>query len=373
MDRRPAEQTPVEEGASGRYERIRTLPLLHDVLQTVPSMTILLDTRGEIVHANRQFLDSLGGGRIEDVLGQRPGMALACMHGRETVEGCGSTPTCRFCGVLRTVAEARNHDRAVGELRLVREVDGRREPIDMRLSCRRIDPDGEDLVLVAMADVTDETHRKQLERAFFHDLLNTANILQGLSWTLHHATPTPEITGLLRNSVSQLADEIRIQRVLARGGTEAEATDIRDVDPAEVVDAVVGQYRNHLVARNRTLEVDAGDERVELRSDPALLRRVVGNLVKNALEASEPGQTVTVGYLVDGDHVEFRVHNATSMPEAVQHQVFKRSFSTKGAGRGIGTYSVKLFTEDYLGGKASFTSTEKDGTTFRVRYPLNRT
>jgi signal transduction histidine kinase len=49
--------------------------------------------------------------------------------------------------------------------------------------------------------------------------------------------------------------------------------------------------------------------------------------------------------------------------------MFQRSFSTKGAGRGLGSYSVKLLSERYLNGKVSFTSSEDEGTTFIARYP----
>jgi sensor histidine kinase regulating citrate/malate metabolism len=50
-------------------------------------------------------------------------------------------------------------------------------------------------------------------------------------------------------------------------------------------------------------------------------------------------------------------------------QLFQRSFSTKGEGRGLGTYSIKLLTERILNGKVSFTSSMDDGTTFRVLIP----
>ena len=73
-----------------------------------------------------------------------------------------------------------------------------------------------------------------------------------------------------------------------------------------------------------------------------------------------------------GDEVEFWVHNQGHMPRKVQLQVFQRSFSTKGAGRGIGTYSVKLLTERYLGGRVTFTSEPQAGTTFRIRLPVQR-
>jgi len=52
-----------------------------------------------------------------------------------------------------------------------------------------------------------------------------------------------------------------------------------------------------------------------------------------------------------------------------QLQIFRRSFSTKGIDRGMGTYSMKLLTE-YLQGEVSFTSSEENGTLFVARYPL---
>ena len=63
------------------------------------------------------------------------------------------------------------------------------------------------------------------------------------------------------------------------------------------------------------------------------------------------------------------MNNPDVMPQVTQLQVFNRSFSTKGAGRGIGTYSIRLLGERYLGGRVSFDSTEAEGTTFRIHLP----
>jgi sensor histidine kinase regulating citrate/malate metabolism len=101
-------------------------------------------------------------------------------------------------------------------------------------------------------------------------------------------------------------------------------------------------------------------------TDGVLLGRVLGNLIKNALEASSRGQTVTVAF-DNSRYPLFTVHNPAVMPEEVQLQMFQRSFSTKeGKGRGIGSYSVKLLTEKYLRGKVWFTSCRDVGTTFFV-------
>jgi sensor histidine kinase regulating citrate/malate metabolism len=63
------------------------------------------------------------------------------------------------------------------------------------------------------------------------------------------------------------------------------------------------------------------------------------------------------------------VHNDNYIERETQLQLFKRSFSTKGAGRGIGAYSMKLFGEKYLNGKVWFESTQKEGTTFYISLP----
>jgi len=50
--------------------------------------------------------------------------------------------------------------------------------------------------------------------------------------------------------------------------------------------------------------------------------------------------------------------------------LFQRSFSSKGSGRGLGTYSMKLFGEKYLDGEVSFESDRIKGTTFTISLPL---
>ncbi len=94
-------------------------------------------------------------------------------------------------------------------------------------------------------------------------------------------------------------------------------------------------------------------------------------MVSNALEASADGSTVTVSYAVTEHAMQFSVHNPGTIPAEVAPRIFQRSFSTKrGAGHGLGTYSMRLFAEQYLGGRVSFTSAAETGTTFTLALPL---
>jgi signal transduction histidine kinase len=69
------------------------------------------------------------------------------------------------------------------------------------------------------------------------------------------------------------------------------------------------------------------------------------------------------------DRFVFWCHNAQAIPRAIQLQLFQRSFSTKGPGRGIGTYSIRLLTERYLGGTVVLSSEPETGTRFELSFP----
>jgi signal transduction histidine kinase len=94
-------------------------------------------------------------------------------------------------------------------------------------------------------------------------------------------------------------------------------------------------------------------------------------MLKNALEASPDGAVVTVGVRQHGEaEIALSVHNQSFMDSTVRLQVFKRYFSTKAEGRGLGTWGMKLLAEEYLGGRVSFTTDVEAGTTFILALPL---
>jgi signal transduction histidine kinase len=93
---------------------------------------------------------------------------------------------------------------------------------------------------------------------------------------------------------------------------------------------------------------------------------VIINLLKNAMEANNINEEISAGVANDGNKVIFWVRNNQVISEEIQMQLFHRSFSTKGAGRGLGTYSIRLLTENFLKGKVSFSSNAQEGTVFRI-------
>lgn len=95
----------------------------------------------------------------------------------------------------------------------------------------------------------------------------------------------------------------------------------------------------------------------------------MGNMTKNALEATPEGGVVTLACQETPQEVTIAVNNPTSMPRDVQLQSLSALLLHQGSGRGLGTHSIKLLGEHYLGGAVSFTTLETEGTTFRIRLP----
>jgi signal transduction histidine kinase len=175
---------------------------------------------------------------------------------------------------------------------------------------------------------------------------------------------------MLSEGLDRLLDEISSQKDLLAAESHELACHPSWLSALDVTRAVARIHAGHPVARGREVVANEDGGEIALLTDPAILGRALGNMVKNALEASPEGSVVSIGYMLDPMGVRFFVHNPGVMPRRIQLKVFSRSFSTKGEGRGLGTYSIKLLTERYLKGEVGFSSTEEDGTTFYIRLPL---
>ena len=246
--------------------------------------------------------------------------------------------------------------------------------LDFRVKASFLAVGGVDFVVLALQDVSSEKRRQVLERVFFHDVLNVCGGVHGLAELLLTEGLEPATEAKFKRDVYRLSgvviDEIVAHRQMLAAERGELKVELDDVAARDVLDEVVALYRHHHVAEGRGLRIASCDP-LWLRTDATLLRRVLGNLVKNALEATPVGGSVAVSAHGHGDEVRFAVWNPGAMTERVQLQLFQRSFSTKGGdGRGVGTYSVRLLGERHLGGHVAFTSDETDGTRFTVTLPV---
>ncbi|MBI4348562.1 MAG: PAS domain-containing sensor histidine kinase [Elusimicrobia bacterium] len=361
----PAERAAPAE-VRRQAQRLSEVPLLCTLLDGIPDHVFVLNARRQIVFANRSARERLSTER-DGLLGARPGEALGCANAVREMGGCGTSEFCTACGIGLAMLRVERGLPAEEDARIP-GVPGR-EDAEVQAVVTPFSVGSERFVLLALRDRSEESRRLALERVFFHDLLNTAGGLLHLAdlFPIAPDADLPELSSVLSRLSQRLVDEIVAQRDLAaveRGEYHAEA---EAVDARAALESAAEVYRHHRAGRDRSIKVSDGPT-AALSLDPRLLGRVLGNLLKNALEAERPGAEVRLGCRLEPGRVCLWVANASAMPRPVQLQVFQRSFSTKGPGRGLGTYGAKLITERYLGGELEFDSGPQ-GTEFRVLLP----
>ena len=342
-----------------------------ETLDAIPIIVLVLDRNRQVVMANAQTLHATGL-EIDDLLGKRPGEAFNCVHALGSAGGCGTTEFCSRCGALRALLAGLEGRRSVQECSLTRHGQHGVEALDLQVSSSPIGIAGKDFVLFSVQDVSDQKRRRILERLFFHDMLNTAGGLSGLMDILRQEVPEPlrEDADFIHASLAWLVDELFGQRDLAAAENNELSPSYARMTSADVLATALRLGSAFASDGNKVLRLDSDACVMDFVSDSGLVNRVVGNMVKNALEASRSGGEVTLGCDREESGLRFWVHNQTAMSEEVRLQVFKRSFSTKGRGRGLGTYGMKLLGERYLHGAVGFETDAEHGTTFHIRLPL---
>ncbi|MGE0085227.1 MAG: response regulator [Desulfococcaceae bacterium] len=107
------------------------------------------------------------------------------------------------------------------------------------------------------------------------------------------------------------------------------------------------------------------------KGEELLCYSMLANLIKNALEASPEGETVSISIDRDGQtgEVLIVIHNKGAVPEEIRDRFFDIYVTAgKKNGTGLGTYSARLIAETLRGSVRMATSAEK-GTTLTVRVP----
>ena len=373
IEERNVGRASVAELASAclRTAKDRTLTTLLDV---ITDLVMVLNDRRQIVAVNKALLGAFGLTQPDELLGLRAGEAFGCIHSREGVDGCGTGVHCTACGAVNAAATAQHTgEQVVAECRLV-VCRGTETALDFEVVATPYSHGKDSFLICTLRDISAVKRRNVLERVFFHDVLNTAGGIHGLASLLVEGKKLSrgedrEYKEWMRNLSLKLIEEINQQRHLLAAEKGDFLPHVCEFPVSRVLNDVKELYANHEVTEGKILTV-LGDLSGTMNSDETIIRRTLGNLVKNALEATKKSGTVTVSFGDNGENAVFSVHNEEVMPEDVQLQIFKRSFSTKAAsGRGIGAYSVKLFTEKYLKGKVDFISREPDGTIFTITLP----
>ena len=370
----PSRRSSIEEVITEK-EWIERSDFVIQLLAEVPLIFLILNTNRQVIFSNTLLLKQLGYKNIDEVLGFRPGELFRCIHALKNKNGCGTSKHCEVCGAVNAVLESdKRNELVVKETRLTTSAGETFLSHDYEVASKPFEWEDKRFFIVTLRNIDDSKIRERLERAFFHDILNRAGILKGLTELLNISKREEKVKMLievLTKEVAETVDDIVYQQHLMEAEKGVLNVDLEKVNSFEMLENIKNEFIAFEEKKNKVIVIDYSSQDKEFSTDRVLLRRILGNLVKNALEVIEEGENIWIGSSTTKDYIKFWVQNPGFMPQGIQSQIFQRSFSTKGKGRGVGTYSIKLFTEQYLKGKVEFSSNEKEGTIFTISLPFH--
>ena len=346
-------------------------PIMNTLLKTVSGLMVVLNEDRQIVAINHAFLESIGITDPEKVLGLRLGESLQCIHAHAEPHGCGTTPQCVTCGAAIAMMAAIERDIPEEQVCALSAVkDGVVNDICLMIQAHPLWVDGRRWILLFVQDITQEQFWLNLERVFFHDVNNSLAALLGYSDLLAADMPDNVAVQHIRAAAVRLNAEVSLQRSLSSNKGAEYLPNRSDVPLSRIKKELGLLIDGHVSRIGKELRASWPAQDVSVYTDALLVSKVLGNMVINALEATRKGGLVRLMAEVNGDVIVWKVWNDAYISEKNQLRVFQRFFSTKAdAGRGLGTFSMKLFGETYLGGKVYFTSDPAEGTTFFFRLP----
>jgi PAS domain S-box-containing protein len=233
-------------------------------------------------------------------------------------------------------------------------------------------------VLVAIIDLTDRKemeHRlQQAERLAAvgetaamvgHDLRNP---LQGIAGAIHllkdgslTAAERDEMLRLMQKSVDY---SNAIVSNLFEYSREIRLNLAETTPKAVITEAIAAVSVPRLVKVN-----DLSEDHPTLRIDLGEMRRVVVNIIQNAIDAMPQGGTLTISSKRSESNVEIEFSDTGSgIPEKIMQNLWKPLQTTKAKGMGLGLAICKRIVEAHKG-SMSVKSKTGEGTTVTIRLP----
>ncbi len=366
-----AERTPSDELVNFADTCLNN-PIVKVVLRSVEGIVLILNQHRQILASNQDVQQMLGLATPSCLIGLRPGELFNCAHATEGPGGCGTSMHCKACGAASVILTSQDTGLpATNECMLTINREGTIEAAEFVVRASPLQLDDHELTILVMQDISAVKRRDALEKVFFHDVINILSGLKG--WSELLLGKLPDCTSAAKHIVrlsNRLTEEVLGQRMLLQAEKGELSPDFMPVPVAEVLADLSAFFAGHDAAEGRCLETTPVSSHISVTTNKNLLIRVLINMVKNALEATEQGGTVRIWFAMQDGRPGFFVHNAGVIPDSIQLQIFQRSFSTKSLhGRGLGTYSMKLFGERYLGGTVDFDTSDSGGTIFSIELP----
>jgi signal transduction histidine kinase len=225
------------------------------------------------------------------------------------------------------------------------------------------------------AERTLEQRRREMQRLVSHELKTPLSSIAGFGESLERYELTGEeqrrVASLIRGEAVRLQEMVTVFLDLERLGGGHWAGAAEAIDLGQRVAARIEVL--HAAAQAKEVTIDPSlSEGCVTRAVPALIDRVIDNLIGNAIKYTKNRDVIDVEVLQAEDHVHLIVRDhGSGIPEDGIPRLFDRFYrvpGSEGAGAGLGLALVKEVV-DWHGGCIRIESEMGVGSTFMVSLP----
>jgi len=234
-----------------------------------------------------------------------------------------------------------------------------------------------DALVAAVAHLADrrktEELREDVERMTRHDLKSPLSAILTLPQFLMEAENLTErqrdMARLMLEAGRRMQSLITLSLSLYRMERGNYELAPEALDLAALVRAVWEESGGPWRSARMSLSLEAQEDPFTVLGEELLCYTMLSNLIKNALEASRPGDTVTVRLRREPGRDVAEVVNAADVAEEIRDCFFaKYATCGKQGGTGLGTYTARLIARVH-GGDVTLETGKGQGTVVRVALP----
>lgn len=370
----PAERSSMPE-VEISYHALKNNPLLQMFQEAMPDLAMIINKNRQLVYANNNLIKFLDIEDFSSPLGKRLGELIGCINATENVGGCGTSNGCRFCGVVNAILESQaTHLPIVKEARISAVIDNEITSFDLKIKASPLIYQGEDFTIIAINDISDRKRRQILEASYINEIYHTASELNTVVASIHKEELVGENRSLIESAEKvnyELMNDLLAQKML----NQAEEGTLEVIPSLCNSLNCLKELEKYFAAQEFTigkkLFIDPFSHSIKFFTDKTILSRILINILSNALEATATDKLIKAGVRLNDKTIRFWIWNPDELSDEAKHQIFQRSYSSKGPNRGLGTYSARILVTKYLKGQIYFKSDKANGTTFFVEIPLH--
>lgn len=364
----------AEAGGSASLERLqRVSSEWAATIDSLVDLVLLIDSRRQVVRANRT-LERWGLGSILDVAGRD-------LH--DLIHPSCSEKSCYLLEFWDRVESSSDAYKLI-------DFQGYDPSLRRRvsLSVQRVvfegdQSIGEDLVTVVLRDVSDEYADTLLDTRR-GELQALTGVVRGLAHELGNplAAMKTSIQVLIRNfstfSEEKRRDYLRrmldgtnrlqgiIDRVLREKSWEAHRRE--PIRVSDLLRRMSELFSDEMQKRQIQFSIRQQDPELFLQADRTAVDEVLVNVLKNAIEASQPGSPIVVDCLAEGNQIRLCIKDRGRGIDARSlERIFQPFFTTKSRGSGLGLALANRLMEE-MGGRIEVESEEGVGTLVALRF-----